>query len=171
MWPALPSARTCSNGTGEPQQMHRRRDGSPFPARLILAGAHLKAHSTLLRLNLRRPPSPRSLQRMRSFPALTRARTTAQGACGAPQAGLGHRTVRAQIQAMTVSSCSRYSFKSGRSLAISAGDLHFRIQVSDTLLGLIAHPLPVIAHVVGQPLGSLPLNYGLFLTLLFASRD
>ncbi len=34
---------------------------------------------------------------------------------------------------------------------------HLRIQVPDALLGFVAHPLAVVAHVLGQPLGALPL--------------
>ena len=52
------------------------------------------------------------------------------------QAGFGQVTVRAQIQAMTVPSV--------------AGDLDFRVQVADPLLGLVAHPLAVAAYVFGQ---------------------
>src|SRR5690606_40713842 len=37
------------------------------------------------------------------------------------------------------------------------GDLHLRVEVADPLLGLVPHPLPVVAHILGEPLGALPL--------------
>ncbi len=38
-----------------------------------------------------------------------------------------------------------------------SGDFIGRIQMANALLGFLAHPLPVMAHIFGEPLGALPL--------------
>ncbi len=69
----------------------------------------------------------------------------------AKQAGFGLITVRAHSQAMLPVPPAPPA-ASGRSRSGHLGsDLHLRIQVPDSLEGLIAHPLAVVANILGQP--------------------
>ena len=90
------------------------------------------------------------------LPFLVESQNDRTSGIRAPHAGFGHLTVRAQSHAMTVSSCPTRPFRSSRPAAHLFRDLDLRIKMADAPLGLIAHPLSVVAHILGQPLRALP---------------
>src|SRR5579875_3441123 len=127
MRPALPSALMWTSGTGEPHTRHV----APLRPTVPSTEGPLAPWPISKRTDL---PSTigRAQASLPFFFPNQKERTS--GIC-APHAGFGQVTVLAQIHAITVASPP-------------PRQLSARVKVADALLGLLAHPRPVVAHVL-----------------------
>src|SRR6266536_4192641 len=101
---ALPSVRTCSNDTETPQMIHLA------PSRFTVPSGAPRPYFTS-KLTAFAFRSIIGLAHA-SFSFLVESQNLLTNGICAPQAGLGHVTVRAQSQAITVASPPPYSFGS-----------------------------------------------------------
>ena len=73
----------------------------------------------------------------------------------AEHAGLGHWTVLAQSQAMTVNRLPNIFLQVRPLVGHVLRDSHLRVQMADAFLGFVPHPLSVVANIFGETLALL----------------
>jgi hypothetical protein len=117
MRPALPSALMWSPAIGVPDITHLKL--APRASLVPFLADSASFGFPTFTVN-RYPRSSITGSRYASFPALVESiKVEASGTSTFAKAGFGLFTVRAQSQAITVSFCPTYCFRSGRAFAIS----------------------------------------------------
>src|SRR5438552_4190063 len=149
MRPAFPSPRRYSNGIGvlQPRQIPPRRltvPSIPEDSPNFTENCTQSAFGPMVGFS------------HALFPAFLDNQNDLASGTSKRHAGLGHLTVRAHSHAIHRQLLAHILLQIRPVLGHLLRDLHLWIEMADAFLRLVAHPLAVVADVLGQALGAGP---------------